>query len=197
MIKKIILSLIIISACGNSEGNLFANILKVDPSKSHIKFTAKHLFGGKVSGEFLAYSIVIKLKDSGTIERIEAMIDTNSIFSKNKIRDRHLRQPRFLDYKAHDYITFIANGPILVTDKTIKGLLTIKGVTKEITLPIEFNYLQSKTNGQLVLSAKIAGFMINRNDYNVGGLGFIIQDDIEIDIELINRVYVSLQQKKD
>ena len=169
-----------------------ANTLQVDPTKSHIKFTAKHLLGGSVEGEFLGYSVMIQLKDTTTIERIEALIDTNSIFTNNKIRDRHLRQPRFLDYKKYDYITFIAQGPIAITDRSIKGLLSIKGVTKEIELPVKFNFLQSKVTGQLVLSSKVENMILNRNDYEVDGLPMIIKDHVTVDIELMNKVYLKM-----
>ena len=121
------------------------------------------------------------------------MIDTNTIDTKHTIRDRHLRQPKFLDYKNHDYITFIAEGPISLTDTTITGILSIKGVLKEVKVPITFNFLKSKISGQLVLSSKVENFIINRSDYKVGGLSFLIRDKIIINIELINRVYVKIE----
>ncbi|MBE32619.1 hypothetical protein CL647_00535 [bacterium] len=192
-IKNIILVSLITLICGYSGLNADTSILEVDPTKSYIKFTARHLIGGKVEGEFLAYSAIAKLKNSSTIERIEVMIDTNTIDTKHTIRDRHLRQPKFLDYKNHDYITFIAEGPISLTDTTITGILSIKGVLKEVEVPITFNFLKSKISGQLVLSSKVENFIINRSDYKVGGLSFLIRDKIIINIELINRVYVKIE----
>ncbi len=173
---------------------LLATTLFVDPTQSVIKFSSKQLFGYHVNGEFLGYSVVIKLKDTKTIERIEAVIDSNSIFTDNSIRDRHLRQERFLDYKKYDFITFIAEGPILLTDSVVKGKLTIKGITKEIELPVLFEFLQSSATGQLVLSSTIDNIVLNRYDYNIKSFPGLINKDVNINIKLINRVYVQVDK---
>tara|TARA_Y100000591_G_scaffold326543_1_gene349431 strand:+ start:736 stop:1326 length:591 start_codon:yes stop_codon:yes gene_type:complete len=173
---------------------LLATTLFVDPTKSVIKFSTKQLFGHQVNGEFLGYSVVIKLKDTKTIERIEAVIDSNSIFTDNSIRDRHLRQERFLDYKKYDFITFIAEGPILLTDRVVKGKLTIKGITKEIELPVLFEFLQSSATGQFVLSIIIDNIVLNRYDYNIKSFPGLINKDVNINIKLINRVYVQVDK---
>ena len=173
---------------------LFATTLFVDPTKSAIKFSAKQLFGHHVKGEFLGYSVVIKLKDTKTIERIEAVIDSNSIFTDNSIRDRHLRQERFLDYKKYDFITFIAEGPILLSDNVVKGKLTIKGITKEIEFPVLFEFFQSSATGQLVLSSTIDNIFLNRYDYNIKSFPGLINKNVNINIKLINRVYVQVDK---
>jgi polyisoprenoid-binding protein YceI len=191
VIKKTFISLILIVLFMGFNIPVDAMLLQTDPTSSYIKFNAYPRIGSAVSGDFLAFTVLIKMSNSNVIDRIEAMIDTNSVFTDNSIRDRHLRV-HFLDYKSHEYLKFVAEGPIKISDTKVKGFLTIKNISREIELPVEFKFLQSKSTGQLVLSSKIKNFQLNRREYNINSWGMLIEDMIDIDIELINRIYVNI-----
>jgi polyisoprenoid-binding protein YceI len=107
----------------------------IDPSHSEVGFTARHLMS-KVRGLFEKFEgqIVTGERPSAT-----ASIDLNSINTRDDNRDTHLRSADFFDVENHGPMTFVStnveNGGkgLLVT-----GDLTIKGVTKPVTLDVEF-----------------------------------------------------------
>jgi len=115
--------------------NIPAGTWSIDPSHSEIGFTARHLMS-KVRGLFEKFEgqIVTGENPSAT-----ASIDLNSINTRDENRDAHLRSADFFDVENNGPMTFtstrVENGGkgLLVT-----GDLTIKGVTKPVTLDVEF-----------------------------------------------------------
>lgn len=113
----------------------------IDPSHSEIGFTARHLMS-KVRGLFEKFEgqIITGEQPSAT-----ATIDLNSINTRDENRDAHLRSADFFDVEKSGPMTFASTKVerggrgLLVT-----GDLTIKGVTKPVTLDVE--YLGSETD---------------------------------------------------
>jgi len=112
----------------------------IDPSHSEVGFTARHLMS-KVRGLFEKFEGEIV---TGDAPRASATIDLNSINTRDENRDAHLRSGDFFDVENHGAMTFVStdvvNGGkgLLVT-----GDLTIKGVTKPVTLDVEFLGVES------------------------------------------------------
>jgi polyisoprenoid-binding protein YceI len=107
----------------------------IDPSHSEIGFTARHLMS-KVRGLFEKFEgqIVTGENPSAT-----ATIDLTSINTRDENRDAHLRSADFFDVENTGPMTFVSTKVeqggrgLLVT-----GDLTIKGVTKPVTLDVEY-----------------------------------------------------------
>ncbi|HEX6516566.1 MAG TPA: YceI family protein [Nocardioidaceae bacterium] len=112
-----------------------AGVWTIDPSHSEVGFTARHLMS-KVRGLFEKFEgrIVTGEHPSAT-----ATIDLNSIDTRDENRDAHLRSADFFDVENSGPMTFTSTKVeeggkgLLVT-----GDLTIKGVTKPVTLDVEF-----------------------------------------------------------
>ncbi len=112
-----------------------AGTWSIDPSHSEIGFTARHLMS-KVRGLFERFEgqIVTGEQPSAT-----ATIDLNSINTRDENRDAHLRSGDFFDVENSGPMTFTSTKVeeggkgLLVT-----GDLTIKGVTKPVTLDVEY-----------------------------------------------------------
>ena len=109
----------------------------IDPSHSEIGFTARHLMS-KVRGLFEKFEgqIVTGENPSAT-----ASIDLNSINTRDENRDAHLRSADFFEADKYPEITFRS---LRVTDVSgnefkLTGNLTIRGVTREITLDVTSN----------------------------------------------------------
>ena len=168
--------------------SLMATVLHVNPFQSSITFTINQFGNFPVEGFFGSYSVMTKLKDTQTIEKVEVMIDVNSISTNHKTRDRHLRNKKFFDYRNYPYIKFVADGPISLKSTKVVGQLSIKGNIKEIELPVTFNYLKSKQNNQYVLKTTIKDISLNRNDFNIDAYPWIIADNVWINIALISQV---------
>ncbi|SEG95366.1 YceI-like domain-containing protein [Nonomuraea solani] len=68
-------------------------------------------------------------------------LDASGVDTGNPQRDGHLRTGDFLDVEIHPHITFTSTGVKHVGDAAfeVTGLLTICGVTREITIPLEFD----------------------------------------------------------
>jgi polyisoprenoid-binding protein YceI len=106
----------------------------IDPSHSEVGFTARHLMS-KVRGLFERFEGTIV---TGENPSATASIDLNSIDTRDENRDAHLRSKDFFDVENHGAMTFAstkveAGGKGLL----VTGDLSIKGVTKPVTLDVE------------------------------------------------------------
>jgi polyisoprenoid-binding protein YceI len=120
---------------------LQAGTWTIDPSHSEIGFTARHLMS-KVRGLFEKFEGEVVTGDQPSAT---ATIDLNSINTRDENRDAHLRSGDFFDVESSGPMTFRSTkveqgGRGLV----VTGDLTIKGVTKPVTLDVE--YLGSETD---------------------------------------------------
>ena len=110
---------------------------EVDQKESKVGFMVKHKITKDVYGGFRNVEGNVTFdKEQNSIVNVEAKIDVNSIDTGNSKRDRHLKSPDFFDANNFPYIIFessdvkkLENGKYIVT-----GLLTMRGVTKNITL---------------------------------------------------------------
>ena len=106
----------------------------IDPSHSEVGFTARHLMS-KVRGLFEQFEGQIVTGDAPSAT---ATVDLNSINTRDENRDAHLRSGDFFDVENHGPMTFVSTKVeqggkgLLVT-----GDLSIKGVTKPVTLDVE------------------------------------------------------------
>ena len=71
---------------------------------------------------------------------VKVNIETSSIFTNNTDRDNHLKSADFFDVENHPAMTFESTNFTKVDDNEykLKGLLTVKGVSKEVVLDVEF-----------------------------------------------------------
>lgn len=105
----------------------------IDPSHSEIGFTVRHLMS-KVRGQFTTFEGTITTTDEISGFRAEATIDLNSVDTRDKNRDDHLRSKDFFDVESHGPMTFTTSS---FDGSTAVGDLTIKGVTLPVELDVE------------------------------------------------------------
>src|SRR5260221_14786395 len=112
---------------------LAADSYKIDPVHSNLGFSVKHMMVSNVIGQFDQYDgkIMFDPKDLAN-SKIDVTIQVSSINTRNEKRDGHLKSPEFFDATKFPTITFVSK-KITATDMT--GDLTVKGVTKEVTIP--------------------------------------------------------------
>jgi len=106
-----------------------------DLSHSRVGFTVRHMMFAKVHGQFNAWAGTVTAPDAG-IEgaRITAEIDVASIDTGNEQRDGHLKSPDFFDTAQFPKISFTSTR---VEPHKLHGDLTIRGITRPVTLEIE------------------------------------------------------------
>jgi len=164
---------------------------KIDPAHSEINFKVKHLVVSTVRGNFDNFDATIETNKedfSDAIIRFEA--DVNSINTNNDQRDTHLKSADFFDAENHPKMTFESNSVKVVSDHEmqVKGKLTLRGVTKEITLNIIYNGIVSGFGG-----VKVAGFEVsaklNRFDFGLQwnalteAGGVVVSNEVKIEIQ--------------
>jgi polyisoprenoid-binding protein YceI len=164
----------------------------IDASHTRIGFVARHAMVTKVRGAFNEFDGSASVDaDDFTASAVALTIKAASIDTRNEQRDGHLRSNDFLAMDEYPEITFRSTGVKQTSPATFEltGDLTIKGVTKSVTVPFEFEGLATDPYGNLR-----AGFegavTINRKDYGItwnaaletGGV--LVSDKIVLEFEV-------------
>lgn len=163
----------------------------LDLAHTTVEFKVKHLVISRVTGRFNKFSgTFVGDEKSKKLEKVEAEIDVASIDTNEKKRDDHLRGGDFFEAEKFPKITFKSTGVESKDGKKgkIKGELTIKGITKPVTLDAEYTGTVKDPWGK-----ENAGFRattkINRKDFGItwnkslDGGGMVVGEEVEISIE--------------
>ena len=170
------------------------NVWKIDPVHSEIKFKVKHLVISTVSGHFDKFDAVIESENqdfSGAKITFEA--DANSINTNNQQRDQHLKSADFFDSANYPKLTFVSKSFKKSGDDVYEmtGDMTMRGITKEITLDVNYNGTAKDLYGNDTAAFEISG-KLNRFDFGLqwnvlteaGGVAVGSEIKIEIFAEL-------------
>lgn len=112
----------------------------IDPSHTTLGFTARHLVVAKVRGRFGAITGAITIADDRLSSTVTAEIEMASVDTGDAGRDEHLRSADFFDVEKFPTMTFTSTKVTgSGTDYVVTGDLTIKGITKPVTLDLEFD----------------------------------------------------------
>ena len=138
----------------------------LDPTHSEVNFKVKHLMIANVKGAFQKFNASIEAVGTDFANaRVQATLDASSIFTNEENRDKHLRSADFFDVEKHPHLQF--NGTemkhVSGDDYTLTGDLTIKGITKPVTLEVEFGGMNTDPWGNEKLAFALSGH-INRKD---------------------------------
>lgn len=162
----------------------------IDPTHSEITFKVKHLMISNVKGEFRTFQANIDSEDF-TNSIISAHIDTSSISTNNNDRDTHLKSLDFFEVEKYPEITFVSTSLKKVKDDEFQlvGDITIKGITKEITLDTEFGGFMKDPYGNEKAGFSING-KLNRKDFGLNwnaaleAGGVMVGNEIKINAEV-------------
>jgi len=189
-INKIIIAFALLST------TIFAQTKwKFDTAHSEVGFSVTHMLISETDGSFKDYTgTVVTTGDNFENAQINFEAKTASIFTDNKERDKHLASPDFFDAEKYPTLTFVGTSFTKVDDKNYKlvGNLTIKNVTKEVTLDVKYNGTINDPWGNTRAGFKVSG-EVDRFTYGLtwnaaletGGLVVSKEVDLNIKIELI------------
>ena len=166
-------------------------IYSIDKTHSEVGFQVRH-FVSKVRGSFGDFTGTIQV-DAAKPEasRVEFTVKVSSIDTNEPKRDAHLRSADFFDAEKHPEIRFVGKkiAPAGDGKYDVTGDLTMRGVTKEVTLPVAFTGLVRTPFGD-----ERAGFetslTLNRKEFGISWNkaldqgGFMLSDDVTISINL-------------
>ena len=119
---------------------LAADTYQFDKSHTTVGFQVRHIFT-MLGGKFQDFSGTIEVdRAKPESSAVEFTIQAASVFTNDAKRDEHLRTPDFFDVASHPTITFKSTSvrPAGKDVYEVTGDLTMRGVTKPVTLPVTF-----------------------------------------------------------
>ncbi|MEW2808572.1 YceI family protein [Streptomyces massasporeus] len=163
----------------------------LDTARTRIGFTARAALVSKVRGRFDAFEGSARL-DGGSPSQsaVRLTIRAASVQTRNTKRDDHLRSGDFLDAESHTALTFASTRVEQTggTRFTVTGDLTVRGVTRQVT--VDFELTGSGRDPQGNQSAACTGrTVIDRHDWGVSGARGMVgrKVTLEFDVTAVRR----------
>jgi polyisoprenoid-binding protein YceI len=165
----------------------------LDPTHSDVEFKVKHLMISTVTGHFSSFSADVSTEEEDfTKSKVTFTIDAASISTNNEQRDGHIKGPDFFDVANHPQIKFVITKIENVDNDgsyNLHGELTIRSVTKNVKLEVEFGGVIKDPWGNTRAGFGVNG-KINRKDFGLtwhmttdtGGI--VLGDDVRIHVAL-------------
>ena len=169
-----------------------ATTWKLDPTHSEVQFKVKHLMITTVTGYFKQFDLEVDTEgnDFTKATRIEFSADVASIDTNNQQRDTHLKSADFFDAEKFGQIRFLGrNYETNGEEGRLHGDLTIRGVTKSMTVNVEFGGIVVDPYGQTKAGFTVSG-RISRKDFGLTWNAVteagqvVVSDDIRIHCEI-------------
>ncbi|MFT4110548.1 YceI family protein [Propionicimonas sp.] len=164
----------------------------LDGSHSRVGFVARHAMIAKVRGAFNEVSGTATIDGANpAASSLEVTIGVASVDTRDANRDGHLQSPDFFDAATYPTITFKATGFEIVDDETVNvtGDLTIKDVTKPVTVPFTFGGAATDPfgNSRIGFEGEVT---VNRKDWGLtwnaaletGGV--LVSDKVVLELEV-------------
>jgi polyisoprenoid-binding protein YceI len=164
----------------------------LDPAHSEITFKVKHLMISTVTGSFKKFNLEVETQtdDFNTAKKIEFTADVNSIDTNNEQRDAHLKSADFFNAEKFPELKFSGTKyEVNGEEGKLQGDLTIAGITKPITLNVEFGGIVVDPYGQIKSGFTVTG-KISRKEFGltwsaVTEAGNVVAgDEIKINAEI-------------
>jgi polyisoprenoid-binding protein YceI len=164
----------------------------LDPAHTRIGFSTKHAMVTTVRGQFNEFEGTATVDPANpSASTVSVTIKVDSIDTRSADRDGHLRSADFFDAETYPEITFVSTGVELVDGATwrITGDLTIKGVSKPVSIDFEYAGTARDPFGNLR-----AGFegsvVVNRKDWDLSWNaaletgGVLVSDKVKLEFEV-------------
>lgn len=158
----------------------------VDPSHSELGFVARHLMVSKVRGKFTDFDGTVTVAENVADSTVVANVRLASVDTNAPDRDAHLRSADFFDVEATPEMVFRSTK---VSDDTLEGDLTIKGITHPVVFDIDFNGVASDPWGNTKAGFE-AKAEISRKEWGltwnaaIEGGGVLVSDKITINLDV-------------
>ena len=172
-----------------------AGVWEIDPSHASFEFIARHLMA-RVRGRFPGVSGTARIAEVPEASTLQVEIDASTVDTKDPQRDAHLRSSDFFGVEEHPAITFRSTAVrpgAGETDWEIDGELTIRGVTRPVTVQVEFlgSAIDPWGNRRIGFSGVVPE--VNREDWGLtwnaaletGGVLLARTVRLEIEAELV------------
>lgn len=169
-----------------------ATTWKLDPMHSEVQFKVKHLMITTVTGYFQKFDLEVETEgeDFNTASKIEFTADIDSISTNNEQRDAHLKSADFFNAEEHGELKFVGKKYEAKGDEAVlHGDLTIRGITKPLSVKVEFGGIVVDPYGQTKAGFTVDG-KISRKDFGLTwnavteAGAIVVSDEIKIHCEI-------------
>ncbi len=141
----------------------------IDPVHSDIQFKVKHMMISTVTGQFKQFDATVEtVGDDFSTAKINFSADVKSISTNNDQRDGHLNATDFFESEKYPQLVFVGDKLEKMDNENyqLHGTLSMRGVSKTITLAVEFGGVMVDPYGNTRAGFSIEG-KLNRKDYGV------------------------------
>ncbi len=164
----------------------------IDLVHSNIGFTVRHMVVSKVRGKFTRWNGTIRMDENDLARtEVDIAIEPASVDTGVEQRDNHLRSPDFFDVATHPAMTFRSTRVEKARDGSLRlnGNLTLHGVTRPVTLDVEYAGTQKDPWGgfRAGFSARTS---LDRKDFGLSYNqiletgGVLVGEKVDVDIEI-------------
>lgn len=160
----------------------------IEPSHSEVQFKVRHLMITNVTGSFSKFDAVVETEgDDVATAKVHFTADMSSISTNNEQRDAHLRSADFFDAENNPQLIFDGDRMERVDDDNflLHGTLTMRGISKPLTLKVEYGGLMVDPWGNTRVGFTVDG-KINRKEFGVNWSavteagGIVVSDEVRI-----------------
>jgi polyisoprenoid-binding protein YceI len=168
-----------------------AQTYAIDKTHSEVAFQVRHLLT-KVRGRFTEFAgTVVFDREHPERSSVSLMIDASSVDTGTPDRDTHLRADDFFAVGSYPTLTFTSSRVVKTGDDTydVVGTLTIRGVAKEITMPVTYLGTAKDPWGN-VRGGFETSVTLNRKEFGLtwnAALetgGFLVGDEVRINLSI-------------
>jgi polyisoprenoid-binding protein YceI len=170
---------------------LAAETYQFDKSHTTVGFQVRHIFT-MLGGKFQDFTGTIHIdRARPESSSVEFTIEAGSIFTNDAKRDEHLKSPDFFDVARHPTITFKSTSlkPVGKDSYEVTGDLTMRGVTRSVTIPVSFLGEGKDPWGNEKIGFETAT-TLNRKDYGINWNktldqgGVLVGDEVKVQISV-------------
>ena len=161
----------------------------IDASHTHVGFTVRHMMVSKVRGQFDKFDCTVVIAEDPTQASVNVTVDVDSINTNDENRDGHLKSADFFNTEANKQLTFVSTAVRPDGSKwDVDGDATLNGVTKQITLVVDFEGALIDPYNNLRIGFSAAG-EINREDFGLSWNaaletgGVVVGKQVKLEIE--------------
>ena len=165
---------------------------QIDNSHSEIQFTVRHMMISKVRGTFTDFSGTVDLDEKNPEGAgVEVTVNLDSINTRDEQRDGHLKSPDFFDVETYPQANFRSTNVERTGETTanVTGDLTMHGVTKPITLEVEYQGMAKSPWGTYSAGFSATG-KLNRKDWGLNWNqaletgGVLVGEEVTLNVEV-------------
>jgi polyisoprenoid-binding protein YceI len=164
---------------------------KIDPAHSSVAFSVKHLGIATVRGKFNEFEGTLEIGQDLSSARAYGTVQTASVFTNEEQRDADLRSENFFHAELHPELSFESTAirPVDEDSFEIEGELTMRGVTRPITLTGEVQGTESDPWGNERVGLEVTG-QLARSDWGMtfnqvlGSGNLLVSDRVKLTLDI-------------